>query len=232
MTGRSFLAVSVIPLMIASGLEVIRSGRLTLLPVLALIASTVVFFGSHLLTAIRGTTILVIAGLMPIACVPAARRFVRPRNALRLACVMVPAVLVSAWFLLPTAAYQANTVVARSYLNFVRLMKQDMYLVSVPNLFTLSHNRVPGTITTTALPVLAMAWVLAGIAIAVRARSGGTWMRVVLLLCAGDHGAAGDDDPRRADPCVLTSTRSCSSASGLRAMRCWGSPGRCSRCSS
>jgi hypothetical protein len=179
-----FLAVSAMPLMIASGLSVMRSERLRLGPALALTASTVVFFGSHLLTVIWGSTVLAIAGLMILAGVPAARRHVSWRNLLRLAMIVVPALLVSAWFLLPTAAYQANTVVARSYPNFVRLLKQDMYVVSARHLFTLSRARASGTIVTTALPILAMAWVLVGVGLSLRARRGGTWMRVLLVLSA------------------------------------------------
>jgi hypothetical protein len=179
-----FLAISAMPLMIAASLAIIRADRLRLGATLALMASTIIFFGSHLLTTIWGTTLLVVAGVMLLACVPAARRRMHWRSLLRLALVIIPAALVNAWFLVPTAAYQSKTVVASSYLNFVRLMKQDMFLVSVPNLFTLSHSRVPGTIVTTALPVLAMVWVLAGLGIALRARRRGTWMRVLLVLSA------------------------------------------------
>jgi hypothetical protein len=179
-----FLAISAMPLMIASGLAVIRSERLRLGPALGLTASAVVFFGSHLLTVIWGSTVLVIAGLTILASVPAARRHMSWRNLLRLMMIIIPALLVSAWFLVPTAAYQANTVVARSYPNFVRLLKQDMYVVSVSHLFTLSRARASGTIVTTALPILAMAWVLVGAAVSLGARRGGTWLRVLFALSA------------------------------------------------
>jgi hypothetical protein len=179
-----FLAISVMPLMIASGLAVLRAERLRFLPALALAASTIVFFGSHLLTAIWGSTILVIASLALLACVPAARRAVSRRGVLRVASIVIPSVLVSAWFLLPTAAYQSTTVVASSYPNFVRLLKEDMYVVAMRHLFTLSRSRASGTIVTSALPILAMAWVLLGAGIALLRRRGGTWMRVLLVLSA------------------------------------------------
>jgi hypothetical protein len=179
-----FLAVSVMPLMIASGLAILRAEQLQLLPMIALAASSVIFFGSHLLTVIWGSTILAIAGLALLAGVPEARRHINRRAVIRLAWVGIPALLVSAWFLLPTAAYESNTVVARSYPIYRHLLLHTMLIVAARNLFTLSRDRVPGTITTTALPVLAMAWVLVGIAVAPRARRRGTWMRVLLVLIA------------------------------------------------
>ena len=179
-----FLAVSVMPLMIASGLSVIRAERPRLLPAVALAGSSIVFFGSHLLTVIWGSTILIIVGAMILAFVPAARASIRWPNVLRILVIVIPAALVSAWFLLPTAAYEANTVIAHSYPIFRHLLRREMYLVAARHLFTLSRARTAGTIVTTALPILAIAWVLAGIGIALHARKGGTWMRLLLVLCA------------------------------------------------
>jgi hypothetical protein len=179
-----FLAVSVMPLMIASGLAVLRDDQLRLLPAAALAGSSIVFFGSHLLTVIWGSSVLALVGVAILACVPDARRSIGWSNALRVLGLVVPALLVSAWFLLPTAAYESKTVIAQSYPIFRRLLRHSMYTVAVRHLFTLSRARASGTIVTTALPVLAIAWVLAGIGIAVRARRHGTWMRLLLVLCA------------------------------------------------
>jgi hypothetical protein len=177
-----FLAVSAMPLMIASGLAVVREDRLRPLTAVALAASSIVFFGSHLLTVIWGSTVLAIVGVAILACVPEARRRVGWRNALRILGIVVPALLVSAWFLLPTAAYESRTVIAQSYPIFRRVLRQRMYTVAAHNLFTLSRARASGTIVTTALPVLAIAWVLAGVCLSLRARRGGTWMRLLLLI--------------------------------------------------
>ena len=177
-----FIAVSVMPLMIASGLAVIRADRLRLPSALALAASSVVFFGSHLLTVIWGSTVLAIVGVAMLAVVPEARRSIGWRNVSRLLGIVLPALLVSAWFLLPTAAYESKTVIAQSYPIFRRLLRHSMYTVAARHLFTLSRARASGSIVTAALPVLAIAWVIAGIGISVRARRGGTWMRVLLLI--------------------------------------------------
>jgi hypothetical protein len=177
-----FLAVSVMPLMIASGLAVVRADRLRPLPAVALAASSVVFFGSHLLTVIWGSTVLAIVGAATLACVPEARRSIGWRNVLRVLGIVLPALLVSAWFLLPTAAYESKTVIAQSYPILRRLLRHSMYTVAARHLFTLSRARASGTIVTTALPVLAIAWVLAGIGVSLQARRGGTWMRLLLLI--------------------------------------------------
>jgi len=177
-----FLAVSTMPLMISSGLAVLRADRLRPLPAVALAASSIVFFGSHLLTAIWGSTVLAVVGIAILACVPEARRGIGWRSALRVLGIVVPALLVSAWFLLPTAAYESKTVIAQSYPIFRRLLRHSMYTVAARHLFTLSRARASGTIVTTALPVLAIVWVLAGIGLSLRARRGGTWMRLLLLI--------------------------------------------------
>jgi hypothetical protein len=179
-----FLAVSMMPLMIASGLAVIRAERLRPLPAIALAVSSIVFFGSHLLTVIWGSTALMIVGAAILAFVPEARRSISWPKALRVLAIVVPAALVSAWFLLPTVAYESNTVIAQSYPIFRRLLRHSMYTVAARHLFTLSRAHASGTVVTTALPVLAIVWVLAGIGIAWRARCRGTWMRLLIVLCS------------------------------------------------
>jgi hypothetical protein len=179
-----FLAVSVMPLMITSGLAVIRAERLRPPPAVALAVSSVVFFGSHLLTVIWGSTVLIIVGAAILVSVPEARRSIGWSKVLRVLAIVVPAALVSAWFLLPTAAYESNTVIAQSYPIFRHLLRREMFTVAARHLFTLSRARASGTIVTTALPILAIGWVLAGVGIALHARRGGTWMRLLIVLCS------------------------------------------------
>jgi hypothetical protein len=179
-----FLAVSAMPLMIAAGLSVLRADRLRFPAAFALAASAPVFFGSHLLTVIWGSTILALVGLAILACVPAARGALTRTGAMRVLGLLLPAFLVSAWFLLPTAAYESQTVIAASYPHFRELLRASMYTVAVRNLFTLSRARASGSVVTLSLPVLAMAWVALVIPCAACARRRGTWMRVLLVLCA------------------------------------------------
>jgi hypothetical protein len=177
-----FLAVSAMPPMIASGLSVLRTPRARFWPSMALVASSVVFFGSHVLTAIWGTTLLALLGLALVACVPGARRQITRRGVVRVAGLVLPALLVSAWFLLPAAAYESQTVIAHSYPHFRKLLRASMFMVAARHLFTLSRARDSGTVVTLALPVLAIAWVLGSVALALFTRRGGSWMRALLLI--------------------------------------------------
>ncbi len=180
-----FLAVSAMVAMIAAGLSVLRGPRLRAGPAAALAASTAIFCGSHVLTAIWGTTVLLVVTLALLVCIPPARAAVTRAGVLRVLAVTVPAALLSAWFLLPAAAYQAQTVIAHSYPQFRHLLRADDYTVSARHLFTLSRARASGTIVTTALPVLAIAWVLGSAAILFVEGRRGAWMRTLLLLaCA------------------------------------------------
>jgi hypothetical protein len=177
-----FLGVSIMPLMIAAGLSVLRSERLRLWPAIALAGSCIVFFGCHLLTVVWGSTILLIVGLAILAFVPQARQEITRARLLRVLGLVVPALLVSAWFLLPTAAYESQTVIATSYPHFRALMQSTSFAVADRHLFTLSRERAGGTILTLSLPILAMAWVLVSVAISAQVRRTGTWMRVFLIV--------------------------------------------------
>lgn len=159
-----FLAVSAMPPMIAAGLAVMRAPRVPAWPAAALLASSCVFFGSHILTALWGTTLLALVGFALALAVPEARHAVTLRGAARVAALVLPAVFVSAWFLLPAAAYEAQTAVAQSYPRFRGLLQSTMYIVAARHLFTLSRARASSTIVTVALPLLAIAWTLASTA--------------------------------------------------------------------
>lgn len=177
-----FLGVSMMPLMIAAGLAAMRADRLRIGPAIALAGSAIVFFGSHILTVVWGSTMLILVGLALVVCVPRARRGVTWRGVLRVAAVLVPAILVSAWFLLPTAAYESHTVISNAYPHWRKLLRSTMYPVAARNLFTLSRAKASGTILTLSLPVLAIAWVLLSIPILWLTGRRGTWMRILLVL--------------------------------------------------
>ncbi len=177
-----FLAVSSLPLLIASALSVLRADRLRGWPALALAGSAVVLFGSHLLTDIWGSTLLILVVLALLACVPQARRGLTRAGALRCVGLVLPALLLSAWFLLPTVAYESQTVIANAYPHFRKLLRATMYTVAARHLFTLSRARIAHTVLTLALPVPAIAWVLVSLAAALRTRRGAMWTRVLLVL--------------------------------------------------
>jgi hypothetical protein len=179
-----FVAASMMPLMIAAGLSVLRAPQLRFGPALALVGSSVVFFGSHLLTMIWGSTVLAVVIVAILVGASAVRRRLTRAGVLRVGALVILAAMVSAWFLLPTVAYEAHTLVAHAYPHARALLRQLMYTVAARNLFTLSRAPVPGTIVSLALPVLAAAWVLASIALLALRRRHGTWMRALLITAA------------------------------------------------
>ncbi len=179
-----FIAVSMIPLVIAAGLSILRSDRLRVWPALALTISCVFFFGSHALTLVWGSTMLVLVGLASVIGVPRARTQISRAGLIRLARVVVPSLLVCGWFLVPAAAYESTTWIGNQPV--ASIVRSSMPLVSTRHLFTLSRaTAAPGNAGfALSLPVLAMAWALVGIALALSASTRGTWTRV-LMLCAG-----------------------------------------------
>lgn len=158
------LAMSMLPLMVAAGVSVVRADRLRVGPFLALAASCVVFFGSHDLTMLWGCTLLAVTGALVLALVPQSRSWLGARRLGRVAAVAVPAALVNAWFLLPTLAYASNTKIGSQDAVADQTLRYTMGLVSFAHLFTLSRaTTVPGTPDyVLALPALAIAWALVG----------------------------------------------------------------------
>jgi hypothetical protein len=185
-----FIAVSSMPLVVAAGLSVALTDRPRLAPAFALAGSGIVFCGSHNLTLLWGTTILLLGGLAIVLCVPEARRAVSrnraiaSRRVLRVASFLVPALLVSAWFLVPTVSYQSHTHIASSYPYWRNVLQATTPLVSAANLFTISRaTDVPQAADfALSLPIAVIAWVLASMAILARARPNGTWMRLLLVV--------------------------------------------------
>jgi hypothetical protein len=181
-----FLAVSMIPLLIASGLSVLRADQLRLWPAFALAGSSVVFFGSHNLTILWGSTLMALMGMMVVICVPEVRRWLAPRRVARVASLVVPALLVSAWFLLPAVAYQSHTDISYRYPTWRLVLQAYMHVVSVPNLFTIERVAAlsPGHSFVVTLPVLAIIWTLVGMAFFLSKGLRRVWTRVLLICVA------------------------------------------------
>jgi hypothetical protein len=181
-----FMAVSTIPLMSAAGLSVLRSDRLQLRPALTLAGTGVVFFGSHGMTLLWGTTFLGLVGLAIVVCVPQTRGQITRRRAIHVASLVVPALLVSAWFLLPELAYASRTYAGSGYLEgshfWESTLHRFMFFASVKYLFTIERVSVEGSTYFLTLPVLAIAWILLTTGVLLRTRLRGPWMRILLIL--------------------------------------------------
>ena len=174
------VATSAIPPLLASGLSVLRADRLRAGPAAVLAASTIAFCGSHNLTLLWGTTILVITGSALVVGVPQARRLVTKRGLLRVLAVVVPAAAVNAWWLLPDLAYHSDTVIAHRIDEWKAMLKGPHPEVGLTQLFALGHpSTAPGIVLT--LPVLAMGWVLVA-AVVIRRQWRATWARALAVL--------------------------------------------------
>jgi hypothetical protein len=181
-----FTGVSTIPLMVAAGLSVLRAERPRVGARMALAASAILFFGAHNITILLGLTTLALSALAILACVPEARRSVTRRGAIRLARIAVPAALVSAWYLLPALAYQSSTHIAHEHQHTREQLRSTVGLVSLGHLFTFSRTYGPAVpapyYLSLSLPVLAIAWVLAGILVLPRGSRQRTWLRLLLVF--------------------------------------------------
>jgi hypothetical protein len=167
-----------ISLMVAAGLSVLRADRLRLGAAFALAISSVLFFGSHNITILLGLSTLALAGLATAVCVPYARRQITRRGLVRVAGVVVPAVLVNGWYLVPLLAYGARTRIGDKASENPASLRDTAGLVSLGHLFSFSRSGLPGP-----LPVLAIAWVLAGVLVLWRrGDSDRAWRRLLLAF--------------------------------------------------
>jgi hypothetical protein len=178
-----FVTVSVTPLLIASAGSILRAGRLRAVPAAVLAVSATLFTGSHNLALLWGFTMLVLVSILLFAVAPPLRRAVTRAGALRVVAVVVPAVLVNGWFLLPDIVYQSHTLIANS--NY--LTKQDlvwgMALVQPSDLFSLgrANARFDYQHMAVQLPLLGVAWVVLALVL-VRSTWRTSWYRVVVVL--------------------------------------------------
>jgi hypothetical protein len=181
------VAVSALVLLVAAAVSILRSDRLRFGPAAALALSTTLYTGSHNLTMLWATTLSVIFGALLLVLVPSARRLFTWRGIRRLAVVMVPAVLVNAWFLLPDIAYQADTYISANSQLADGLVRTSMFYVTPDFLFSL-HNKqgIPGfTHQSAQLPLLAVGWSLIALLVfRPRWRSPWLWTAGVLFLAA------------------------------------------------
>jgi hypothetical protein len=173
------IAISTIPLLIASGLSILRDDRLRAGPALALAASSTFLTGSHNITLLWGSIIVSTVIAVVVVWVPDARRQITRQGVRRAASVAIPAVLVNGWFLLPDIAYQSMTYAARlspsNALLWADAMMGPRYVFSIGRPASAPHFYV------LALPLVTVGWVIAGTIVARRSLRS-SWYRLVLVL--------------------------------------------------
>jgi hypothetical protein len=175
------VATSMMPLMVASALSVLRADRLRAGPAAALAASVVLFGGSHNLTLLWGTTILAIAILAVVVVVSSARRQFSTHRVLRVLLIVVPAMSVNAWYLLPNLAYHSDTIIASRIDEWKALLIGPHPELGAKYLFALGRPSQLEPGLTITLPVLVMAWVVVATLVS-RAQWRGTWARALAIL--------------------------------------------------
>ena len=105
-----FMAVSSIPLVVASAADLLRGPRWRVSSVLMLVVSVLVFTGSHNITLEWGTIVLAAAAVcMFVAYRPLSLSW---RRVIGVGCLALVSAGVNAWFLLPDIAYAGRTLVA------------------------------------------------------------------------------------------------------------------------
>jgi hypothetical protein len=176
------MATSMIPPMVAATLSILRADRLHAAPAAALAASTMFFVGTHNLTLLWGTTILAVGVALVAIGVPQARSLVSGRGTLRVLAIVVPAIAVNAWYLLPDLAYHADTVIANRIDEWQALLTEPHPDLAAQHLLGLrDRTGLPESGLSTTLPVLAVVWV-AMAALVSRASWRGTWARMLAVL--------------------------------------------------
>jgi hypothetical protein len=170
------IAVSAIPLLLASALSILRSPRVTAGPAAALLIATLFFTGSHNITLLWGSIVIAALLVTSLITLPALRKFELSRLWIVLGLGAL-AVGLNAWFLLPDVAYAKNTFIAGDGMNFIAppgvkfFTPFTHHYASFTNLFT-PVRRIPpdvagypagyaqGLAFYTQLPVLVFAWVI------------------------------------------------------------------------
>lgn len=177
------VAVAMLPLVAASGISVLRADRVRPGPALTLAASVLVLTGSHNLTLLCGSLVLIATGAALLLGVPEARRMVTRAGVLRVLAIAVPAALVNAWFLLPDLVYGTDTNIHALRPEWHQFLREYRHYVDLKHLFTLSRDTVePGVPHYAfALPILALGWTLAAVVVARPGRRD-PWLRVLAVL--------------------------------------------------
>jgi hypothetical protein len=177
------VAFAALVLILAATFSILRADRLKPLPALALAVGVVLYTGSHNLTLVWGTTVMVVVGTAALALVAPLRRLVTRQGLLRLAVVAVPAALINAWWLVPAAAYQSHTVIGSDAAQAQDLLRFGMNLLTPDHVLTLTRTSADPLIPRFALqlPMLAIGWTVIGLVL-LRARRSSPWFRTALLM--------------------------------------------------
>ena len=177
-----FIAVSMLPLVLAASLRLVR-GRLSVGPVLCLVAATVLFSGSHNLTLLWGTTLAVLA-LVIYWLLSGRSRELPWRRMLAVAALIALGAGLNGWVLLPDVSYAHDTIVSGERVAWSISGFFNTFGVIFDPLRTVpSESGAPALYVQA--PVLALLWGLAALPLVWRERRLRAGVATALILLAG-----------------------------------------------
>jgi hypothetical protein len=177
-----FLAVSMLPLVLAASLRLVR-GRLSVGPVACLVAASAVFSGSHNLTLLWGTTLAVVA--LAVYWLASGRSRELPwRRMLAVAGLIALGAGLNGWFLIPDLFYAHDTLISAERVAWSVTSFFNTFGVIFDPLRT-----VPSGSGTPALyvqaPVLALVWGLVALPLVWHERRLRAGVATALIVLAG-----------------------------------------------
>ena len=177
-----FIAVSALALVLAASLRLVR-GRLSVWPVVCLVAATVVFSGSHNVTLLWGSTLAVVA-LVVYWLASGRSRQLPWRRMLAVAGLIALGVGLNGWFLLPDLSYAHDTTIAGEYVPWSSGGHFNTFGVIFDPLRTVpSESYLPALYIQA--PVLALVWGLLAAPLSWRYRPLRAGVATALIVLAG-----------------------------------------------
>lgn len=177
-----FIAVSQLPLIMAASLRLIR-GRWRVGPVICLVATSVVFSGSHNITLLWGLTLAIVA-LAGYWLLSGRTRELPWSRMLAVAGLFGLGVGLNGWFLLPDLSYAQDTIISGHHI----LWSATGFLNTAGVIFD-PLRTVPSASGTPALyvqvPVLILAWGLVALPIVWRERRLRAGVATALIMLCG-----------------------------------------------
>jgi uncharacterized integral membrane protein len=177
-----FTAVSMLPLVLAASLRLVR-GRLSVGPVACLVAATALFSGSHNITLLWGSTLAIVA-LVVYWLLSGRSRELPWRRMLAVAGLIALGVGLNGWYLLPDLSYAHDTNISSITIPYADTWRFDtLGAVFDPLRYVPPQSEMPGLYVQ--VPVLALLWGLLAIPLYWRERRLRAGVATALILLAG-----------------------------------------------
>jgi hypothetical protein len=177
-----FVAVSMLPLVLAASLRVVR-GRMSIGPVACLVAATAVLSGSHNITLLWGSTLALLA-LVVYWLLSGRSRELPWRRLLAVAGLIALGVGLNGWYLLPDISYAHDTNISSTTIPWLDTWRFDTFgAIFDPLRYVPPESEMPGLYVDA--PVLALVWGLVALPLSWRERRLRAGVATALIVLAG-----------------------------------------------